>query len=108
MSSPLARRREDEDKNDDAYLLELCKGLTELLKDEKIKAAIAAWLTAQANKTPPKILTMPYYAGLLFGLFIFAGIVAMAWYHILSSETTTVLIGALIAAWWGGQKLPPK
>jgi len=87
---------------------EICQAFADLLRDQKIKDAAAAWLNSTIAKNAQARNPIPYYVSLVFGLLIFAGIATLAWHKVLESQSTVVLIGALIAAWYGGQRQPQK
>jgi len=87
---------------------EISKALADLLRDQKIKDAVAKWLEAHTAKDIRASSPIPYYVSLVFGLLIFAGIAFLACRKILDSQSTVVLIGALIAAWYGGQRQQPQ
>jgi hypothetical protein len=82
--------------------------LGDLLRNENVAKSLAAWLESLKIKNEAAKNPCPYYASLLFGLLMFAGIVLLAWFKILDSQATVVLIGALIAAWYGGQRQRPQ
>lgn len=87
---------------------EIAVGVRDLLSEEKVVNAIAAYLNSLTAKNQGAQNPWPYYISLLFGFLVFAGICLLAWVKILDSQATVVLIGALIAAWWGqGQKHIP-
>jgi len=87
---------------------EISKALADVLRNEKIVTALGAWLDSCTAKNIQARSPIPYYVSLVFGLLIFAGIAALAYRHILDSQATVVLIGALIAAWYGGQRQQPQ
>jgi hypothetical protein len=83
---------------------EIAKGCADFLRNQKTIDAAAKFLESAAAKNDAARNPRPYYAALVFGLLVFAGIGFLAWDKILDSQATVVLIGALIAAWWGGQR----
>jgi hypothetical protein len=87
---------------------EIATGIRELLSHEKIVDAVASYLNSLTAKNTEARSPVPYYFSLGFGLLIFAGIAFLAWKKILDSQSTVVLIGALIAAWYGGQRQQPQ
>ena len=92
----------EDEAPDGLYIL--CESIADLLHQEKIVNALSDCLNAQAAKQIHLRNPKPYYVGLAFGLLVFIGIATLAWHKVLDSQATVVLIGALIAAWWGGQK----
>jgi hypothetical protein len=98
---------EEEELADGWY--EIAVGVRELLGKEKVVEAVAAYLNSVTARNNEARNPIPYYVSLCFGLLIFAGIALLAWKKILDSQSTVILIGALIAAWWGqGQKQQPQ
>jgi hypothetical protein len=87
---------------------EISKALADVLRNEKIVTALGAWLDSCTAKNLQARSPIPYYVSLVFGLLIFTGIAVLAYRHILDSQATVVLIGALIAAWYGGQRQQPQ
>lgn len=98
-----ARRDNPEDDDETSPTEELAYAVSDLIKDQKVIAAVSSWIDALAkNKTSEPCLTkLSIWLGFSFGITIFVGIGLLGWKQVIPAEATTGLLGALIGYWFG-------
>lgn len=96
----------EENPEDDTAAEILADGVAGLLNKPEIAKGISEYLNATAkNKSAePGFATWSLILNLAFSGLIFAGIVILGWYKVISGEATTGLLGALIGYWYGRER----